>query len=114
MSEITSVSRADYFLKHSGAILKFEFGGGRMPLFRALAKLLAAGYNFLPFYLLFCFFAFLLFCFFAFLLFFYCVVYLLSDAREKNGKFGGKRLVEFAFKMAGQCSASVLYYLYYY
>ena len=28
MSEITSVSRADYFLKHSGAILKFEFGGG--------------------------------------------------------------------------------------
>ena len=35
-------------------------------------------------------------------------------AREKNGKFGGKRLVEFAFKMAGQCSASVLYYLYYY
>ena len=35
-------------------------------------------------------------------------------AREKNGKFVGKRLVEFAFKMAGQCSASVLYYLYYY
>jgi hypothetical protein len=28
MSKITSVSRADYFLKHSGAILKFEFGGG--------------------------------------------------------------------------------------
>ena len=25
-------------------------------------------------------------------------------AREKNGKFVGKRLVEFAFKMAGQCS----------
>jgi hypothetical protein len=35
-------------------------------------------------------------------------------AREKNGKFGGKRPVEFAFKMAGQCSASFLYYLYYY
>jgi hypothetical protein len=48
MSEITSVSRADYFLKHSGAILKFEFGGGGgMPLFSALAKLLAAGYTFL-------------------------------------------------------------------
>jgi hypothetical protein len=28
MSKITSVSRADYFLKQSGAILKFEFGGG--------------------------------------------------------------------------------------
>jgi hypothetical protein len=27
MSKITSVSRADYTLKHSGAILKFEFGG---------------------------------------------------------------------------------------
>ena len=37
-----------------------------------------------------------------------------GNAREKNGKFVGKRLVEFAFKMAGQCSASVLYYLYYY
>ena len=28
MSKITSVSRAGYFLKHLGAILKFEFGGG--------------------------------------------------------------------------------------
>jgi hypothetical protein len=27
MSKITSVSHAGYFLKHSGAILKFEFGG---------------------------------------------------------------------------------------
>jgi hypothetical protein len=47
MSKITSVSRADYFQKHSGAILKFEFGGGWMPLFSALAKHLAAGYTFL-------------------------------------------------------------------
>jgi hypothetical protein len=47
MSKITSVSRADYFMKHSGTILKFEFGGGWMPLFSALAKLLAAGYTFL-------------------------------------------------------------------
>jgi hypothetical protein len=46
MNELTSVSRAGYFLKHSGAILKFEFGGW-MPFFIALAKLLADGYTFL-------------------------------------------------------------------
>jgi hypothetical protein len=38
-----------------------------------------------------------------------------GTAREgEKRKIVGKRLVEFAFKMAGQCSASVLYYLYYY
>ena len=44
MSKITSVSRADHFLKYSGAILKFEFGGVNAVgeclslLFSALAK----------------------------------------------------------------------------
>jgi hypothetical protein len=28
MSKIASLSHAGYFLKHSGAILKFEFGEG--------------------------------------------------------------------------------------
>jgi hypothetical protein len=35
-----------FTLKHSGAILKFEFGGGWMPLFSALAKLLAGRLHF--------------------------------------------------------------------